>query len=149
MFEQFIFIKSLVPRFLRNFTDGLKGDFNDHPEARAYIWPMFFVGFLSLGLAFYAAHLGYPLYVELLEDTAAPMAFAAVLVFLVSGVIYTCSQILGMYIVENRKHGISRTDGGRIQWIALLLFFMISYDLFMNHGGQTLRLVKSKGSDIA
>lgn len=148
MFEQFVFIKSLVPRFLRNFTDGLKGDFNDHPEARAYIWPMFFVGFLSLGLAFYAAHLGYPLYVELLEDTAAPQVFASVLVFLVSGVIYTCSQILGMYIVENRKHGISRTDGGRIQWIALLLFFMISFDIFMNHGGQTIRLVKSKGSDI-
>ncbi|MCB0375443.1 MAG: hypothetical protein KDD04_05955 [Sinomicrobium sp.] len=148
MFEQFVFIKSLVPRFLRNFIDAIRGDFNDHPEARSYTWAMVFVGFLSLGLALYAAHLGYPLYVEMLEYTAAPVIFAALLVSLVSGVIYTCSLIIGMYIVEIRKYGVSRTDGGRIQWLALLLLFMVSYDIFMNHGGQTTRLIKSKGNDI-
>lgn len=132
----------LFPRFIVNFWDGLKGDFNSHPEARSYIWLSLFLGLLTIALAVYAGFLGYPLYQEMLSNTPYPALFALIMVLIICGTIFTASQTIGMYIVEKRKHGVSRTNGGRIKWIAAVLLFMLSFDIFMNHGGEFIRNAK-------
>lgn len=138
-----------IPRFLQNFADGLRGDFNKQPEARSYIWLAVFTGTLMMGLAVYAGFLGLPLYQQMLANTSAPTLFAILLVLLVCGTIFTANQVVGMYLVEKAKFGVSRTNGGRILWIFSLMVIMLSFDIFMNHGGEKLRNTNYEGQQMA
>lgn len=135
----------IIPPFLQYFIDAVQGDFNANPRARAATWPSLFVGLLSMTFAGLAGFFGYPLYLELISSLdlatyAISRLLAYIVVFIVSGSIFTLSQHAAMYIAEKKDFAASRIQSGKFSRIIIFLVIVMLLDAGMNYGGQRLRL---------
>lgn len=126
--------------FLKNFANGIRGDYDENPGARPLIWLGLIMGLAGLGLTIYAAYIGFPAYASVMSFMFAAQAVAFIMVLLISFSIFILSGIIALFVVEKFRYKISRISGDKIVWLIIAWLIFVSFDMFMNFKGGKKRI---------